>query len=141
MEFGVQTPVDSIGSSVLTDPSALRRLGMIKDERARAEAIATQLESVFFNMMIKAMRATVPEGWMLGEGLGGKHYIDMMDQELARMAGGPRDPRFHEALVQQILGPPVEATQALSTIGNDEASSIEDSRGQAERDQPGSESS
>ena len=114
--------IDSTSVNPLTNPSALKTLNMIEDPKQKAEAIAGQLESVFFGMMVKAMRATVPEGGLLGKGLGGKHYIDMLDQQFAELGALPRDPRFHEALVREIMQSPESATRALSNIGNTGAS-------------------
>ena len=88
--------------NTVTDPVSVRRLSNIEDTKQRAEAVATQFETIFMGMMVKAMRATVPEGGLLGDGLGGKTYVEMLDQQMAEMGGLPRDPRFHEALVRQI---------------------------------------
>ncbi len=91
----------------LNDPQSLARLNQIEDPRQRAEAVATQLETVFLTMMVKAMRQTVPEGGLLGKGLGGKHYVEMLDQEFARAgAAGGLDPRLHQALVRQMMQTP-----------------------------------
>ena len=56
MEIRTDAYLDTIDVKSLTNPSELRRLGRIEDPHVRAEALATQLESVFFGMMVKAMR-------------------------------------------------------------------------------------
>jgi hypothetical protein len=88
----------------LNDPQSLKRLENIEDARLRADAVAHQLETVFFGMVIKAMRATVPDGGIDGRGLGRSQYVQMLDEQYAALGGMPRDPRFHEALVREILG-------------------------------------
>lgn len=120
MEIDSTTSITPSGVNAVTDPNSLRRLAMMKDPNARAEALAGQLESAFFGMMIKAMRATVPEGGLLGKGLGGQNYVEMLDQQLSQMGGMPRDPRFHAALVRQILQKPEEVGQALSRMNQSE---------------------
>jgi Rod binding domain-containing protein len=86
------------------DPARLSELNSIADPRARAEAVATQLEDVFMEMLVKSMRATVPDDGLLGKGLGRRTYVELLDQQWAALGGMPRDPRFHEALVRQIMG-------------------------------------
>jgi Rod binding domain-containing protein len=113
---------EQIATTAVVDPLGLSRVSSIKDPQARAEAVAGQLESVFFGMMIKAMRATVPDAGLLGKGLGGRNYVEMLDQQLAQMASLPRDPRFHEALVRQIMQSPEEAGQALAKMSRPEPS-------------------
>ncbi len=102
-------PMDS---GLAIDPLSARRATTQLDERARAEAVAEKFESVFMGMMVKAMRATVPEGGLTGGGMGGSLYVEMLDQQLVQQGGLPRDPRFREALVRQIMNSatPDEAT-------------------------------
>jgi Rod binding domain-containing protein len=116
MEVRTLNSAASLGVNTLTDPMSAQRLTSIADPRQRAEALADQLESVFSSMMLKAMRDTVPQGGLLGRGLGGENYVQMLDQQMAQMGVLPRDPRFHEALVNQILQSPGEAAQALNNM-------------------------
>lgn len=102
------------------DPASIRRSLQIDDKRARAEAVAGQLEGVFMDMMVKAMRQTVPEDGLFGQGMGGKNYVEMLDQQYAQIGGVPRDPRFHEVLVNQIMKTPEETGKALSRMRQDE---------------------
>lgn len=102
-----------VGVNTITDPTSAQRLSNISDPRQRAEAVATQFESIFMGMMVKAMRATVPEAGLLGDGLGGKTFVEMLDQQMAQMGGLPRDPRFHEALVRQISQDPKGSADLL----------------------------
>ncbi|MCE5231076.1 rod-binding protein [bacterium] len=102
--------------NTVTDPISAHRLSNISDTKQRAEAVATQFETIFMGMMVKAMRATVPDGGILGDGLGGKTYVEMLDQQMAEMGGLPRDPRFHEALVRQIMQSP-DAARKVSQAG------------------------
>ncbi len=121
MDFNSINTIKKIGVNGVTDPNALREINNLDDPKAKAEATADQLETVFWNMMIKSMRETVPDGAVLGRGLGGQQYVDMLDQQLTQMGEFPRDPRFHEALVKQIMNSPEEANRAMTRLGNAEA--------------------
>lgn len=114
MDLKIDQTLSSMRIAGSTDPQSLNRLANIPDQQARAEAIASQLESVFFGMMIKAMRATVPDGGIDGRGLGRSQYVQMLDQHFAELGAMPRDPRFHESLVRQILDDPAAASRMLS---------------------------
>jgi Rod binding domain-containing protein len=116
MDFKVDKILSQYGIDGTTDPQSLNRIQQIGDERLRAEAVADQLESVFFGMVIKAMRATVPESDSSGRGLGRSQYVQMLDQRYAEIAGMPRDPRFHEALVRQILADPGATERVLDQM-------------------------
>jgi flagellar protein FlgJ len=114
------TPIPDLATvRPVTDPGSLRRLQSIEDPRSRAEAVADQIESVFMDMVMKAMRATVPEGGLLGKGLGGSMYVEMLDQELSRLGAAPRDPRFHDALVRQMMQSSVDPAAAATESFND----------------------
>jgi Rod binding domain-containing protein len=105
MEIGLPQidPTQFVRPASALDPARLNDLNAIADPRARAEALATQLENVFMELLVKSMRATVPEDGLLGKGLGRRTYIQMLDQQWAALGGMPRDPRFHQALVRQIM--------------------------------------
>ena len=113
-------PAQGAPQGAAIDPASLRRSLQIDDQRARAEAVASQLEGVFMTMMVKAMRQTVPEDSLSGQSLGGKNYVEMLDQQYAQMGGIPRDPRFHEVLVKQIMKSPEAASNALGRMRQDE---------------------
>ena len=114
------TPIPDLATvHPVTDPGSLHRLQSIEDPRSRAEAVADQIESVFMDMVVKAMRATVPEGGLLGKGMGGSMYVEMLDQELSRLGSGPRDPRFHDALVEQIMQSSAEPADSAAESLND----------------------
>jgi Rod binding domain-containing protein len=116
MDYQVSQALSEYRIDGLTDPQSLKRLAQIGDKRVRAEAVAQQLETVFFGMVMKAMRATVPDGALDGKGLGRSQYVQMLDQQYAELAGMPRDPRFHEALVRQILADPAETGRLLDQM-------------------------
>jgi Rod binding domain-containing protein len=114
-------PSQPVKSGAALDPTAIRRELQTGDKRTRAEAVANQLEGVFMEMMVKAMRATVQEDGLFGKSLGGGNYVEMLDQQYAKLAGIPRDPRFHEVLVNQIMKQPEETNRAMERMnqGND----------------------
>ena len=111
MEIKAANSLAEIGTRSLTDVGALNDLRTIADKRQQAEQVATQFESVFMEMMMKAMRATVPEG-SLSESLGGKNYVSMLDQQYAQMGGMTFDPRFHQRLVDSIMDQSATAAEA-----------------------------
>jgi Rod binding domain-containing protein len=104
------------GINGVVDVGSLTKLRTIPNAKARAEAVAGQLESVFWGMMIKSMRDTVPKDELVDDGLGGSNYVEMLDQQLAQMQGLPRDPRFHETLVKQIMEHPNGVDAALDKL-------------------------
>ena len=122
----IQTGSES-GVNALTDPASISKIRTIKDPQQQADAVASQMERAFFSMMVKAMRQTVPEGGLLGKGLGGDMYVEMLDQQLVEMASTPRDPRFHEALVREIMNKPQGAQQAMNRLGEATASASQSS--------------
>lgn len=98
------------------DPASIQRSLQMHDPKARAEAVANQLESVFMGMVLKAMRDTVPEDGLAGKSLGGKNYVEMLDQHYSQLQNIPKDPRFHEALVRQITQTPETANSAMQRL-------------------------
>jgi flagellar protein FlgJ len=75
------------------------------EDKLRAEKVAEQFESIFLDMVMKSMRATVPEGSLMGEGLGGKIYLEMLDQQFVKSSRTLVDPEIHEALVRELMEP------------------------------------
>lgn len=104
------------------------------DKRAQAEKVASQLEGVFMEMMMKAMRSTVQQDGLFGKSLGGSNYIEMLDQHYAQLQGIPRDPRFHEVLVNQIMKTPDATNQAMQRMREGSAQGQGASIEQAQRD-------
>ncbi len=76
--------MDSIKSSNYHDVGALSQLRQqanIKPDQA-IEKVAQQFESVFVQMMLKAMRETVPEGGLFGDEAT-KTFEQMLDSQLS----------------------------------------------------------
>ena len=109
MDIKAPINLNQLGVNIVADPTSAHRLGQIADPEARAEAVAGQFESLLMGMMVKAMRATVPEGGLLGKGLGGETYVEMFDQQLVQSGGLPLDPGLHAALVRQMREAPEAA--------------------------------
>ena len=78
--------------------------------------MATQLESIFMGMVLKAMRDTVPEDGLAGKSLGGKNYVEMLDQQYSQLQAIPKDPRFHDVLVRQIMQSPEATNHAMQSM-------------------------
>lgn len=108
-----------LASDGMVDLNAFQRLQNIPDAQQRAEAVAEQLEKNFYSMMMKAMRATVPDSGLLEGGLGDDNYVEMLDQHLVELGNLPRDPRFHESLVKQIMQNPgqLDALNSMQKTG------------------------
>ncbi len=65
------------------------RLAAKRKPRQAMKAVAQQFESLFLNMMLKSMRATVPSD-SLGDNSQSRLYLSLLDQQLAeKMASGP----------------------------------------------------
>ncbi|KJS85456.1 MAG: hypothetical protein JM58_08425 [Peptococcaceae bacterium BICA1-8] len=62
-----------------------------KEDDAKLMDACQQLESVFVHQMISQMRATIPEGGLLGKSQGEEIFQDMLDEKYAEnvsKAGG-----------------------------------------------------
>ncbi|KJS19419.1 MAG: hypothetical protein VR72_18715 [Clostridiaceae bacterium BRH_c20a] len=62
-----------------------------KEDDAKLMDASQQLESVFIHQMISQMRATIPEGGLLGKSQGEEIFQDMLDEKYAEnisKAGG-----------------------------------------------------
>jgi flagellar protein FlgJ len=112
----IQSLNDQLNASAVDRPDALKSVKGLSDQRQQAETVATQFESLFMGMMMKSMRKTVPESGLLGKGLGRTQYQEMLDQQWAQLGGMPRDPRFHEALVRQIMQEPEGTARAVGRM-------------------------
>jgi flagellar protein FlgJ len=86
--------------------STLRPAGPIAgappDAQAELRVLARELESVFLNQLLQAMRATVQEGGPGGQDPAREAYESMLDQRLAEMAAGRVGRGLGEALYRQL---------------------------------------
>ncbi len=57
--------------------------GSGSDKQKQMAAVAVQFEQLFANMMMKSMRASVPENSLLPQSTGEKIYTEMLDSEYA----------------------------------------------------------
>jgi flagellar protein FlgJ len=105
---------NDLGSRALTDIGQLNSLKTIGDKRQQAEQVATQFESVFMEMMMKAMRETVPEDGLFSGGQAESTYRSMLDQQLVQMKGSSFDPRFHQRLVESIMDQSATREEAIA---------------------------
>jgi Rod binding domain-containing protein len=122
MEIKIATTDQFQGVNTLTDMTQLNRINQIEDPKAKAEAAATQFENIFMGMVVKAMRDTVPEGGLFGKGLGGEHYVQMLDDLYVQNGAMPKDTGMHQALVNQIMRSPDCVNQAMSKLSDTVAS-------------------
>jgi flagellar protein FlgJ len=54
-------------------------------ERARLEGAAKEFEGIMMELMVKSMRANVPESPIFGRSTGREIFSDMLDSQYARM--------------------------------------------------------
>ena len=88
-------------------------------ERARLEAAMKQLEGVFVEQMLKAMRQTVPDEAREG-GAGEEMFTGMLDGKLAELVPGKwKDDGLETAMMRQFSAalPPVETPANESSTG------------------------
>ena len=121
-DMRIQSSLASQPLNEVVDFRQLNKINEIADVRQKAEATAGQMESIFMDMMVKAMRKTVPEGGLLGKGRGGENYVDMLDQQMAGMSDLMTHSDFHESLVRQIMDGPQAASQAMTNMAQGQAS-------------------
>ncbi len=76
--------MDASKGVLFHDPRGLQALKReaVQDPAAAIRPVAKQFESVFLQMMLKSMRAAVPDGGLFTDE-GGKAYRDMFDNQLA----------------------------------------------------------
>ncbi len=97
---------DQLLSSVSVNEGSLRRGLQGLNDREEAEALAKQMERIFMDMVVTAMRKTVPEGGLFEEAAGEtKTFTQMLDREYTGLASEFWEFGFHEALVRQIIDP------------------------------------
>lgn len=121
-------------SATGTGEAELRQAVAGVDSKEKAEVVAKQVESIFFTMMMKEMRKAAPGGGMLGKGLGGDAYLQMLDQEYAKLASNSMGLDFHDALVRQILDPKGKKADGSGAPAAPEVSQIERKEGRASDD-------
>jgi len=97
-------PVDGVG--IPAGP------GGLTGERARLFRAAQDLEAVFFQQMLQAMREATPPGGLTPESTGEKVFRSMFDDEMARRAVAQHERGLAAALYRQLSRhlPPEEAT-------------------------------
>lgn len=74
------------------------------DEDAALRRVCAELEGVFFEQVLKAMRETIPEGGVIDGGLGEDIFSGMMDAHLATLSAERVDGSIAAALYRQLRG-------------------------------------
>lgn len=92
-------PIDAVGASIPKDV-ALRQA-------------CTQLEGIFLEQLMKAMRATIPDGGVVDGGVGEDVFTGLFDEHIARTAAERVDGSLADALYRQLRG-------ALGNGGDDQ---------------------
>jgi len=91
--MAVTFPADSTSVPVRNRARPLETDGSLEADKRRLYKAAKNMEALFLNQLLKAMRNTIPEseddsGPGLGGGLGKGLYTEMFDQELAQNMSG-----------------------------------------------------
>lgn len=88
-----------------------------EDPKAALHEVAKQFESVFVNMMMKAMRDTLPKDGLLG-GSDVQTYQEMFDQQLALDLGKQGSLGLASVIERQLSSviAPVDTTAAMSEL-------------------------
>ena len=84
------------------------------DERAQVRRLAHQLEGVFLNQLMQAMRASVPHDGLLGDAPGEQMFTQLMDERISAQAADRMERGLGEALYRQLVKglPPTDGTEA-----------------------------
>lgn len=114
--------MDAAKGVLFHDPRGLQALKReaVQDPAAAIRPVARQFESVFLQMMLKCMRAAVPDGGLFTDE-GGKAYRDMFDNQLAVNLAEQGGVGMADMMVRQ-LTPAVAA--AASASGTTPAAAI-----------------
>lgn len=93
------------------DPRGLQALKReaVQDPAAAIRPVAKQFESVFMQMMLKSMRAAVPDGGLFNDE-GTKAYRDMLDNQMAVNLAEQGGVGLADVMVRQ-LAPQTQALQ------------------------------
>lgn len=71
-------------------------------QHAKLRKAAHQLEGLFVNELLKAMRETVPEDGIIGQAPGQEMFTGMMDERIADLYAGRSEHGLGEALYRQL---------------------------------------
>ncbi len=98
--------------SVLNVSSLLRTSGSAKggetlsgsSGKERLKKACLELESVFWNQLLKAMRNTIQHGGFIGKGPGEELFMELLDQEYSAMIPSAQKNGLAEQLYRQLSG-------------------------------------
>jgi flagellar protein FlgJ len=96
--------------------AALRSDAEASPEEA-IEPVAKQFEALFLQMMLKSMRAAVPEGGLFSDSSVAM-YEEMLDSQLSVTLSDQGGIGMAESIVTQLKGPADQSPQALSAEGS-----------------------
>jgi flagellar protein FlgJ len=71
-------------------------------EDARLRRAAAQMEGVFFNQMLQALRETVPRDGVLDGGAGEEMFTSLMDEKIAESASAKQEHGLGAVLYRQL---------------------------------------
>lgn len=99
-------------------PSPVQAQRPAGSDDARLRRVATQLEGVFVEQLLKAMRETVPTGGLTDGGPGEEVFTSMLDQHLASQVPGSWERGLSAALYRQLQAAVSAAPVSADTTPN-----------------------
>lgn len=93
------------------DPAAVATNPAPAGRDAALRRACAELEGVFFQEMLKALRATVPEGGVVDGGTGEEIFTSLMDGHLSTLAALRSGGALGEALYRQLGGATADAPE------------------------------
>lgn len=92
----------------IQDPMAPGRVTTERPQCSNAEDLRLKracqdFESLFLAHMMKAMRKTLPESGLFGDGLGGSHFSALFDEELAARISRTKGVGLAEILHRELM--------------------------------------
>ncbi len=112
----MSSPINNIG--LTSNPQASSELGTSKKANrvgeSEAREAATQFESLLIHQMLQAMRDTLPEGGLFGEGIDQEFIFDMYDQALADSIAESGGLGVKDVLLNQMIDSETDLPNAVT---------------------------
>lgn len=83
-----------------------------QDFDAKLKQACQEFEAIFYRMLLKEMRKTVPQGGLINRGLSTEVYETLLDEKLADEFAKRGDLGIGKALYEQLSGRPHQPVKA-----------------------------
>ena len=81
----------------------LNSISYLDNPKQKMLALAKQFESVFYGVVLKAMRSSVQSSGLISGGNAEDIYTSMLDQEYSKLLAGGQNSSLAEAMTKQLL--------------------------------------